>query len=140
MKKRRRLPLAAPTFRPMRCEKGCGECCGPVPVTAAELAAVRDYIAEHKIAPREQGTRCPFYQRSVCAVYPVRPRVCQAYGHSERLVCSRGHNQDVDDEAALMRWVLEGGPPVATLHQLAGVPLAPFENLARVLVGRHGRL
>lgn len=114
-----RLPLA-PVLTPIACENGCGECCGPVPVTRGELAKVRVYIEAHGIVPVAQGTRCPLYIRGGCAIYPIRPRVCQAYGHSERLACSRGHNAWVDDEAALQKWVIGGGIPGTTLHELVG--------------------
>lgn len=119
--KKRKLPVLALELPPMRCEKGCGECCGPVPVTRKKLEQVRAYCAEHGITPQPQGLRCPLYLRSQCAIYPIRPRVCQAYGHSERLGCSRGHDRLVDDEAQLMRWVLADGMPETTLHELVGL-------------------
>jgi hypothetical protein len=117
--KRRKLPLVLP---PMRCDKGCGECCGVVPVTAREQRAVRAYVETHKLTPLWQGSTCPFYQRGTCAVYPVRPRVCQAFGHTWKMECPRSYNENVDD-AALRKWLLSDGPPVSTLHQSFGVPL-----------------
>ena len=118
MKQRRRLPTVVPRLPPMRCDKGCGACCGPVPVDRVELAAIEAYAAAHGVFPEDRGLSCPYYQRGVCAVYPVRPRVCQAFGHTPRLVCERGYQAHVDDEHELMRWVLGDGEVVGLLPEL----------------------
>jgi hypothetical protein len=131
-RKRQLRVLALPA---MACERGCGECCGVVPVTRSKLAEVRAYCDEHGIAPMPQGARCPLYLRNQCAIYAVRPRVCQAYGHSPRLSCSRGHDVLVDDQVALMRWVLSEGVPETTLHELVGLEVAIADSAARRAAG-----
>ncbi len=128
--KRKRLPVLA--LPPMRCDKGCGECCGIVSVTAREQREVAAYVKEHGITPLWQGARCPLYQRGTCAVYPVRPRICKAFGHTWKMECPRGYNENVDD-AALRKWLLSEGPPGVTLHQLLGVPLP--QGLAEAAAG-----
>lgn len=113
---KRRLPLALPA---MTCVPKCGDCCGLVPASAKEMQAIAAYARAHGIAPRDQGSTCPFFQQGGCAVYPVRPRVCQAYGHGpDRLQCPHGRNTNVEDQAALRRWVMEPGMPAGLLHDL----------------------
>lgn len=138
---RRRLTVLAPELPAMRCEKGCGECCGSVPVTRRKLDEVRAFIAERGITPRADGTRCPLFIRNQCAIYEIRPRVCQAYGHSEQLSCSRGHDRVVDDEGALLRWILGDGVPETTLHELVGMAQPVADVTARAIATRQrGRL
>jgi Fe-S-cluster containining protein len=76
----------------MRCDPGCGECCGPVMCNVTEIRQIMVYIAEHQITPIRQGITCPFCQQGLCAIYPVRPYICRIFGHSPRLVCKRGYN------------------------------------------------
>lgn len=98
------------TFPEMRCDRGCGECCGIVPTSRVEADAVRDYAAANGIKPVAQGTTCPWYQNGGCAVYPARPFICKAYGHVEAMRCPRGYNTNIPPrrEADLMRaYVLE---------------------------------
>lgn len=125
-KPRRELPVIA--FPAMRCDKYCGECCGIVPVSMAEVARVKAYVKEHGVVPVSQGVRCPYYQRGTCAIYEVRPKVCVAYGHSWKMQCPRGYNANVEDEVALGKWVTSDGMPVATLHDVAQVPLGVSER------------
>lgn len=79
----------------MQCDKDCGDCCGPVPCLPSEFDAVVSYAAEHGIEPKSQGTTCPYYQGGACTVYPVRPLLCQLFGHVDRLVCTRGYNVNI---------------------------------------------
>jgi len=136
MKKRKHLAIVAPEFPPMTCEKDCGECCGPVPVSFKKLAEVRAYCIEHGITPLVQDSRCPLFIKNQCAIHPIRPRVCQAYGHSEKLSCSRGHDRHVQDEQALMKWVIADGMPETTLHALVGLQASVSELTARKLSRR----
>ncbi len=110
--KKRRLTLAIPE---MRCDKNCGDCCGIVPVTADELVRVNNYINANGIVPRAQGSTCPFYQKGQCAVYEVRPRICQAFGHTYKMECSRGYNEDIADEL-IQEWLTDNGTIRGTLH------------------------
>ena len=109
----RKLPI----LPPMRCDDGCGECCGPVPVTKEELAAVKRYIEREKVPAVDRGAlTCPFFDGK-CTIYPVRPFICRAFGHSPRLVCPKGYNTNVPD-AQISRAILARGPAVALLHAL----------------------
>jgi Fe-S-cluster containining protein len=85
---KRRLPV----IPAMKCDDGCGECCGVVPVTEAEYETIATYVASHDIKPREQGLTCPFWQDGRCAVYDVRPLLCKLFGHTPGMTCSHGHN------------------------------------------------
>jgi Fe-S-cluster containining protein len=83
---------------PMRCDDGCGDCCGIVPVTETEYRRIERYVKEHGIEPKEHdgaAHTCPVYIDGKCAVYPVRPMICQVFGHAEDLPCSRGYNVNV---------------------------------------------
>lgn len=109
----------------MQCVEGCGDCCGVVPATVGELRAVEQYARANGVRPVEQGLTCPFFQRGKCQVYPVRPRICQAFGHDAgRLECLHGRNVNVDSRK-LRAWVLDLGMPAGTLHGL----LPRFEAL-----------
>lgn len=79
----------------MKCDDGCSDCCGPVLCKPAEYRDVVEYAQKHGITPLRQGITCPWFQDGRCQVYPVRPWVCQMFGHSPRLICSRGYNRNV---------------------------------------------
>lgn len=78
---------------------------------------MKRYVQERGIVPQDNGTTCPLYLEGRCSVYPVRPPVCIAFGHSERLPCERGYNANVDD-AVVARYVRSGGKPAHLLHEL----------------------
>lgn len=65
--------------------EGCGECCGRfLPVTAAEAAVLRAYVAAHGIRLRPEAAdvdlTCPLLTADrMCAAYPVRPAICRVY-------------------------------------------------------------
>lgn len=80
----RRLPV----IPSMRCDSGCGRCCGPAPVTKAELRTIQAYVARRGITPVSQGITCPLYIDGNCSVYQVRPLICRAFGHVEGLKCA----------------------------------------------------
>ena len=79
----------------MQCDPGCGECCGPVLCHEWEYQRVESYAKKHGLTPISQGSTCPWYQNGTCAVYPVRPFACRAFGHFQRLTCCRGYNTNV---------------------------------------------
>lgn len=122
-----------PTLPPMRCDDGCGDCCGAVPATAAERARVETYARTHGIEPRRQGITCPWYDGKRCAVYTVRPLVCVAMGHVPRLECSRGYNRNVPARAVDKAFVANGRPTTLLHHVLIDRGLAPSME---ALVGR----
>ena len=79
----------------MECEK-CGECCGPVPCTDIEYAAIVDYVFKHGIKPHQygDGVTCPWFDlKAGCLVYPVRPYACRLFGHVPELKCAKGHDR-----------------------------------------------
>jgi len=106
---------------PMRCDVGCGECCGVVPATEKEFRAVQQFIAEHDIvpAPSLDGT-CPLYQNGTCSVYPVRPLICRLFGHAADpdMTCPRGYNVNVPEREIVQR-LRDNGRTTHVLHELA---------------------
>lgn len=76
---------------------GCGaKCCGPVPLSKARAETIRAYLdtqppAALKRLQRQQRSPldCAFLDMEThrCAVYPVRPWVCQALGRVPGLPC-----------------------------------------------------
>jgi Fe-S-cluster containining protein len=104
----------------MHCDEHCGECCGLVPVTETEFRRVERFIKERGIVPIEHadGT-CPLYQNGTCTVYPVRPLVCQLYGHSADplMTCPRGYNVNLPDRD-VARMLHANGKTTRVLHEL----------------------
>lgn len=109
----RRLPV----FPPMRCDDGCGDCCGPVTASPREMGAIRAYIKEHAIVPKKQGITCPFYDNR-CAIYPVRPLMCRAFAHTAELQCSRGYGDKSLRDDRLRKLIREQGTGAKLLHTL----------------------
>jgi uncharacterized protein len=103
---------------PMKCDAGCGDCCGIVPVTTTEFNAIERYIKEKGITPTAttDGT-CPLYQEGTCSVYPVRPLICKVFGHAEDLPCARGYNVNVD-QRQVDRMIGANGKASRLLHEL----------------------
>jgi Fe-S-cluster containining protein len=104
----------------MKCDHDCGKCCGPILCLSEELDRVTAYAAAHGIVPARQGITCPFFQAGGCAVYSVRPFVCQIFGHSPTLRCEHGHNVNISNEREqkLMDRYRRCGDPSASLHSL----------------------
>jgi Fe-S-cluster containining protein len=102
----------------MRCDTGCGECCGVVPTTKAEFSRIRAYIGQKGIVPLDQGVTCPFYQEGSCKVYKVRPIICQLYGHMKepRMTCPRGYNTNIPLHVG-ERILAQNGEPTHLLHE-----------------------
>jgi hypothetical protein len=113
MKKLRVIP-------PMQCDDDCGECCGLVPVTETEFRRVKRFVEERGIVPVEHadGT-CPLYQNGKCTVYPVRPLVCQLFGHAPDplMTCPRGYNVNLP-ERDVVRMLRANGQRAHVLHEL----------------------
>jgi hypothetical protein len=117
MKRKKRLPVVTPEFPPMRCDVGCGECCGPAPVTKTEFDRVVEYVIKHKIVPKDQGLTCPLYLDGKCSVYEVRPLVCRAFGHVDGMDCDRGYNTNLPTEVVNAR-LLANGEVDHVLHEV----------------------
>jgi len=83
------------------CASCTGLCCGPVPLTAARANRIADFAkalpcAERdRLAAQKRGELdCGFLDKEShrCAIYPVRPWVCEAFGRVEGLTCPKvGH-------------------------------------------------
>jgi len=103
----------------MQCDEGCGDCCGIVPVTETEYRRIERYVKEHGIQPVEhaEAYQCPVYIDGKCAVYPVRPLICQVFGHAEDLPCSRGYNANVPQQE-VDRMIRNNGKSTRLLHEL----------------------
>jgi hypothetical protein len=103
----------------MRCDAGCGECCGVIPVTETEYRRVERFAREHGIVPVDHGASgdkltCPFYQGGTCAVYEVRPVICRVFGHAADLPCARGYNTDVPQRQVDRMLAANGRPGFCT--------------------------
>ena len=67
---------------------GCGDCCGPIVLTAREARIIVEYAATHKIKWRPKVLRCGFLGRNKkCRIYQVRPFICRLYGVARELRC-----------------------------------------------------
>ena len=80
------------------CSSCTALCCGPVTLTADRLKKIRAYIEAMPLKERKRlagQKREPFdcgfldKQNHRCAVYPVRPWVCEAFGRVEGLQCPK---------------------------------------------------
>ncbi|MFI5296665.1 MAG: YkgJ family cysteine cluster protein [Polyangiales bacterium] len=100
----------------MKCDAGCGACCGPAPASEAEYQKVLHVARSKGIVPKRQGVTCPFFQGGTCQVYDARPFACRLFGHVEGMTCERGHNVNITprDEYRLR---LRHGDPKRVLHE-----------------------
>lgn len=99
--KRIPLPQIDQRLPKMRCDDGCGDCCGPIIVSQFEYVHVVSYAKTHGIEPKDNGIlRCPWFQDGRCAVHAARPAVCRIFGHVEDMQCSRGYNTNTSSEVA----------------------------------------
>jgi uncharacterized protein len=112
------LQLPVINLPSMRCDDGCGECCGPVHCRQDEFDRIVAYAAENGITPKRQGLRCPFFQGGKCSVHPVRPFICRLFGHSQQMVCPRGYSVLINPkkEEKIMREYRQGGRTDIWLH------------------------
>ena len=84
---------------PMPLCNGCGACCGPVTARPEEVKRIRKYVRENSIEwlvePVEPDTisfACGFLRKQddgsyQCAVHPVRPWTCRAFGVIKEMPC-----------------------------------------------------
>ena len=103
-------------FPPMKCDQGCGECCGPAPATENEYRRVLAVAKAKGIVPIRQGITCPFYQEGTCSIYEARPLACRIFGHLRAMPCSRGYNTNIPDDMG-RRIVFKNGTPQRVLHE-----------------------
>jgi len=78
------------------CEPNCGECCGPIMPSLAELRNVKDWCERHHLEYRDflnitDEGNCPYLTPDKrCRIYPVRPFLCRILGVSVELPCPIG--------------------------------------------------
>jgi Fe-S-cluster containining protein len=78
------------------CSACTGLCCGPVGLSEARMDKIRAHV---KTMPRRERRRLAVQRRDAldcgfldmeshtCAIYPVRPFVCEAFGRVQGMVC-----------------------------------------------------
>lgn len=78
------------------CSTCHAECCGPVPLSPQRLKMINRFVAKidtyeiSRLAAQKRGElNCGFLDKENhrCAIYPVRPELCQIYGMTEDLQC-----------------------------------------------------
>jgi len=83
--------------------QNCGECCGVILATNAEIVTIKHYISKmpnkyRQILKRQKkGMLSCCYRddtRKRCAIHEVRPEICRAYGHLESLHCDKFFSAD----------------------------------------------
>jgi Fe-S-cluster containining protein len=86
------------TIRSFPCSTCDALCCGPVPLSSDRLEKIKAYVqtmpkAEQKrlAAQKRSKIDCKFLDKEHhrCAIYPVRPWICEAFGRVERMPCPK---------------------------------------------------
>lgn len=78
------------------CIDNCGECCGPIMPSLAEIRNIKDWCAEHHIEYKDplditEDGYCPYRSSEKrCLIYPVRPFLCRMLGVSVDTLCPLG--------------------------------------------------
>ena len=108
--------MKLPVLPYMKCDRGCGECCGPAPATEHEFRKVLHVARAKGLILWRQGSTCPFYQDGTCQVYDARPLGCRLFGHVQEMSCIRGYNTNIPDDAG-RRLVARNGLPRRVLHE-----------------------
>lgn len=128
--------MSLPQLPTMKCDRGCGDCCGIVLCSRAEFQAVSNVVKMQGIVPVRQGSKCPLYIDGKCSVYHARPLTCRLFGHVDKLKCSRGYNANaswfdvLDWNAAIKK---SGKKPVF-LHELV-YSIEEIKSLVEVEAG-----
>lgn len=78
----------------MQCVEGCSACCGPIPFSRAEWAAVPD-----KTKGQSKCGDCPFVadkERGGCGIHSDRPILCRLFGtiDTPQMRCPKGARPD----------------------------------------------
>lgn len=95
-----RLYAQIPTFE---CVPGCTDCCGPVPVAAAEGERAPKLVGFLESLKPGDCLDCPYSAGGNCEVYEDRPFICRLYGtapEEPRLRCPHGRKPDKPLSAA----------------------------------------
>lgn len=140
------MTYTLPQLPKMRCDAGCGECCGVVPVGHREFERLRVVVERRGITPVQQDETCPLFINGQCAAYEARPLVCRIYGHEdvEACTCPRGYNANADARTLApwkkaMRKEVRGGR--RWIHELAftAAELVPLASRLIATTVRQGR-
>ncbi len=79
-----------PSFR---CIKGCHDCCGPVTLSAEEMARLpAKTMAQRDAALAELS--CPHLGDEGCEIYAERPLICRLFGTTPSLLCPNGQRPE----------------------------------------------
>jgi Fe-S-cluster containining protein len=89
--------------------RNCGQCCGVIPASKAELTAIQQFVKDHPhIKQRlasvgDEPLQCPFRDSEAekCLIYPVRPVVCRLMGVCNGMKCEHGNSADIDGSVFL---------------------------------------
>jgi len=84
--------------------KKCGDCCGVIPATGSEIAAIRKYISDKptikKLAEKQSNDmlNCPFLdkEQNQCIIYPKRPMICRLMGVDKYCKCKYGNSASIN--------------------------------------------
>lgn len=80
------------------CLEGCGECCGPAPMSQKESFIIKEYVKEHAldIPDAPVNGKCPALcqETKKCRIYEVRPITCRIHGLLKVLTCTHIPNPD----------------------------------------------
>ena len=77
------------------CEARCGECCGIIFPSLAEVRNIKGWCEEHSVEYKDfnmtVGLDCPYLSKDKeCIIYAVRPFLCRIMGVSTDLPCPLG--------------------------------------------------
>jgi len=88
--------------------RSCGDCCGMVPITDAEIMMINNYLHTMPDETKQQlednfiPGKCLFrnHVQQNCAIYPVRPMICRLFGVINSKVftkayCTYGNSGDI---------------------------------------------
>lgn len=117
------VEIEAEAYPAVACHKGCATCCTlRVTATAPEILLIARFLRWAKfpgqelnltkrLAKANQATcgldeeqrvklrqRCPFIERGVCMIYPVRPLACRGHACYDRQACvdaARGRTESI---------------------------------------------
>jgi len=105
-------------------EEVTNSCCTIVRARPQEAKRIKQYIEDNDIQWQvNDGITCGFMQDGQCAIYPVRPWVCRAFGVVRQMPCTRFPQEAVldlppakahslklsDPDDAFLGWYFEPG-------------------------------
>lgn len=78
--------------------KGCGECCGPVPITEKEFTEINIYVVNNKPKYNKSAGKlqCKFRVDNKCSIYEVRPMMCRLMGVISGMTCKYGNSKNLN--------------------------------------------